>query len=108
MRLLALAACAAAVMGVGANAALAGEITGNGKPLWTGTFTDPVTGEEGHTLHGKSACAFSGQEDDKFLGGPDAGNNSQSWGQIARNLKGAAGGVPGTACNPTKGETIEP
>jgi hypothetical protein len=109
MRPLALAACAAAIMGVGANAALAGEITGNGKPLWTSTITDPDTGEVlGHTLHGQSACAFSGQEDDQFLGGPPADNHSQSWGQIARNLQGAAGGVPGTACNPTKGETTEP
>ena len=83
---------------VSANVAFAGEITGNGTPLWTGT--DPVTGD--HTLHGKSACAFSGQEDDQFLGGPAAGNHAQSWGQIARHAGGALGGVPGTACNPTK------
>ncbi len=108
LRLLALAACAVAVMGVSASAAFAGEITGNGKPLWTSTTVDPVTGEVSHTLHGKSACAFSGQEDDQFLGGPAAGNHAQSWGQIARSAGGALGGVPGTACNPTKGETQEP
>jgi hypothetical protein len=83
---------------VSSSVAFAGEITGNGTPLWTST--DPVTGD--HTLHGKSACAFSGQEDDQFLGGPDADNKSQSWGQIARHAGGALGGVPGTACNPVK------
>ena len=45
-----LAVCAAAVMGVGANAAFAGEVTGNGKPT------------QG-TAHARSICAFSGQND---------------------------------------------
>ena len=80
-----------------ANAAFAGEITGNGTTLWTSTDS-----QGNHTLHGQSACAFSGQEDDQFLGGPDADAHAQSWGQIARNAKGALGGVPGTACNPTR------
>ena len=106
--LLVAALCAVVVAAIGASSAFAGEITGNGKPLWTSTITDPVTGEVSHTLHGQSACAFSGQEDDQFLGGPAADNHSQSWGQIARNANGALGGVPGTACNPTKGETTEP
>ena len=41
--LIAAAVCAAAVALVGAGSAFAGEITGNGKPLWTGTIIDPVT-----------------------------------------------------------------
>jgi len=109
MRLVAVAACATALMGMGASAAFAGEITGNGKPLWTSTTVGP-TGEVSHTLHGKSACAFSGQEDLQFADGGSKGvpGHAQSWGQIARNAGGALGGVPGTACNPTKGETQEP
>ena len=101
-RLAAVAACAAAVVGVGASAALAGEITGNGKPLWTST--DPVTGE--HTLQGKSLCAFSGQEDDRFLApGEWNGKRAQSWGQIPKEVRDfltSVGSNPGIACNPTK------
>ena len=56
-RLFAVAACAAAVVGAGASAAYAGEITGsgNGGPNGDGT--------PGGTLHASSACAFSGLED---------------------------------------------
>jgi len=56
-RLFGVAACAAAVVGLGANAALAGEITGSGKggPNHDGT--------PGGTLNASSACAFSGLED---------------------------------------------
>jgi hypothetical protein len=44
-------------MGVGANAALAGEVTGNGKetPIGAATPEDP---------HAASICSFSGQNDD--------------------------------------------
>ncbi len=45
--------CAAFVVG-GAGATFAGEVTGNGKSLQL----------EGGGLHGASACAFSGLEDD--------------------------------------------
>lgn len=104
------AVCVVGIVGLGSTTALAGEITGNGKPLWTST--DPVTGE--HTLHGRSACAFSGQEDLQFL---DAAGNplaepmkgvpghAQSWGQIdkaTRDFLTTVGAQPGTACNPTK------
>ena len=56
-RLFAVAACAAAVVGVGASAAFAGEITGSGKggPNHDGT--------PGGTLNASSPCAFSGLED---------------------------------------------
>ena len=56
-RLFAVAACAAAVVGVGASAALAGEITGSGKGGPNGD------GTPGGTLNASSACAFSGLED---------------------------------------------
>src|SRR4051794_4739610 len=113
-RLLAVAACLAGVGGVGATSALAGEITGKGKPLWTNT--DQWGGE--HALHGNSICAFSGQEDDQYgavsatddplnvnpLYSATAGH-SQSWGQGVRGTqpKGGFGGFnPGLFCNPTK------
>jgi hypothetical protein len=113
-KLFAAVGCALAVMCFGATAALAGEITGNGKPLWTGTFTDPATGEVFHTLHGKSACAFSGQEDLQFV--DDNGNplatptkgvpgHAQSWGQIPKDFRDfltSVGANPGNSCNPTK------
>ena len=50
-RSFAVAVCAAAVLGVGASAALAGEVTGNGKP---------TAGPE----HANSICVFSGKNDD--------------------------------------------
>ncbi|MGQ0383901.1 MAG: hypothetical protein ACT4UP_04320 [Gammaproteobacteria bacterium] len=51
---LALVASATSILCFGMNGAFAGEITGNGKSL---------KNEDG-TLNGKSACAFSGREDD--------------------------------------------
>ena len=54
-RLLVAALCAAAVTGVGASGALAGEITGNGK--W-------IAGSETAPLNGKSECAYSGRNDE--------------------------------------------
>jgi hypothetical protein len=56
-RLFAVAACAAAIVGAGASAAFAGEITGSGKggPNHDGT--------PGGTLNASSECAFSGLED---------------------------------------------
>ena len=58
-RLLAVASCAAAVVGLGAGSAFAGEITGNGK--W-------IAGSPDAPLHGKSICSFSGQNDNWQLG----------------------------------------
>ena len=112
--LIAAAVCAAFVAVVGAGSAFAGEITGNGKPLWTSTSVDPVTGEVSHTLHANSICAFSGQEDLQFvdakgnpLANPTKGQpgHSQSWGQLVSAgfvdpsvLKGGDPS-PGTSCN---------
>ena len=99
--LLAVAVCAAAVVGAGSGAALAGEITGNGtlKPV-----------------NGNSACAYSGQQDlqwyttdadtqlrtDPTRGDP---SHAQSWGQLdqaTRDYLTSIGLNPGIACNPTK------
>jgi hypothetical protein len=101
-RIVAVAICVVAAVSLTAGSAFAGEITGTGKPLWTNTDQWGVP----HTLHGQSACAFSGQEDNQFPDSPDYDPNaphSQSWGaSFARYAQGALGGVPGTACNPTR------
>lgn len=72
-----------------AQGAVAGEVTGNGKPLWTNTtdWNAPV-----HTLHGNSPCAFSGQEDTQFPASPDYDPNAghtQNWGHTAGRDGGA-------------------
>jgi hypothetical protein len=91
-----------------ASTAFAGEITGNGKSLKTDT------GKWGTGLHGRSECAYSGQEDLQFL--DDHGNplpestkgvpgHAQSWGQIPkadRDFLTSIGLNPGIACNPMK------
>jgi hypothetical protein len=90
------AATALATVGVGS--AFAGEINGNGQ--W-------IAGSESAPLKGKSACAYSGLNDNYVLGNPvpdaDGFTHTQSWGQVIR-VAGPLGGVPGTACNPTRGE----
>ena len=97
-------AAAAMVLTVTASAALAGEVTGNGKPLWTNT----QEWDAFHALHGRSLCAFSGQEDTQFVQSPDYDPNAghaQSWGQIpkaGRDFLTSTGSNPGIACNPTK------
>jgi len=109
---LALIACLV-VAAIAAGAASAGEITGNGKALWTATFTDPNTGDVSHSLHANSICAFSGQDDLQYVdahGNPvpitegDPGH-SQSWGQLVSAgfedpsaLRGG-GDSPGSTCN---------
>jgi len=81
---------------VGVGSAFGGEITGNGK--W-------IAGSESAPLNGKSDCAYSGVNDNYVLGNPvpdaDGFTRTQSWGQVIRNA-GPLGGVPGTACNPTR------
>jgi len=104
---LAAAFCALAFGALGAGSAFAGEVTGNGKPLWTSTAV--VDGEVVHTLHGASACAFSGQEDAQYPASPDYDPtntaHAQSWGQIPKTVRDfltTIGSNPGNACNPTK------
>ena len=106
-RALAVASCAVAVVAFSAGSAFAGEITGNGKPLWTSTDA-----EGNHTLHGNSACAFSGQEDLQYL--DDDSNplddvvkgepaHSQNWGHV-KQASGMDGGAGPHGCNPHVGE----
>ncbi len=85
-RLFVVAVCSAAVMGLGANAALAGEVTGSGK-------------KEGQN-QGKSWCSFSGLND-RLEGEGPTDTQSQSYGQDVK-----AGNAdphvanPGLFCNP--------
>ena len=104
-RIFAVAACVAAVMGLGAGSAFAGEVTGKGRY---------IAGSDAAPLHGKSACAYSGVNDNYALGNiktdesgnliPDADGftRTQSWGQVVRN----AGPLGGAAfgCNPNRAE----
>jgi hypothetical protein len=111
-RLLVVAVCTAAVAASGAGSAFAGEITGNGKPLWTNTDVWGVPpGSVPHILNGNSPCAFSGQEDNQFPGtadnpnpefDPDAGN-VQNWGHVKHGA-GLTGGAGPAGCNPHVGE----
>jgi hypothetical protein len=61
-RLCVIAVCAAAFMGVGANAALAGEVNGNGDntPIGAAPDNDP---------HASSECSFSGLNDEYYRDG---------------------------------------
>ena len=92
---LGLVATAASILCLGASAAFAGEITGNGKSL---------KNPDG-TLNGKSECAFSGREDDPS----DTlfkGDIAQSWGQIAKAVRDTFPAFlhPGVACNPQRSQ----
>jgi hypothetical protein len=84
--LLAVAVCAAAFAGVGANAALAGEVTGSGANL--------------DQNQGRSWCSFSGLNDQ--VDGP-VGTRAQSYGQeLKLGLVDPHVVNPGVACNPNK------
>ena len=92
-RMLAVAACIAVVVGVGAGSALAGEVTGKGKetPIGAAPETDP---------HASSICSFSGQNDSEPPPGRTA-PHVQSWGQIPKAVRDEirATDHPGIACN---------
>src|SRR5436190_99869 len=92
LRLFVCAVFVTAVMALGASAAFAGEITGNGQLK---------------TVHGNSPCAYSGQEDLQWytdnsdstrLDNPVKGapSRTQNWGQtkLATGLTGGANNVP--------------
>ena len=93
MRLFAAAVSVAVMMALGASAAFAGEITGNGTLK---------------TVNGNSPCAFSGQEDLQWyatdadnpadrLSNPIKGDpaHSQNWGHVKQDV-GATGGANST------------
>ena len=78
---------------LGANPALAGEVNGKGKEIPGGD-------------QGRSACSFSGQQDDPVAdAGFFRGDRVQSWGQIPkfmRDILTMLGSHPGHACNPNR------
>ena len=89
-------------VGFMASVASAGEITGNGREK---------------VVNGRSACAFSGQEDLQWFQDQDTDlipvvnfvrgvpGHSQSWGQIPKSFRDfltSIGSNPGIACNPNK------
>jgi hypothetical protein len=85
--LLAAAVCAVA-LGVGANTALAGEVTGSGKKQ--------------DQNQGRSWCSFSGLNDQLDGEGP-VGPRAQSYGQeLKLGLVDPHVSNPGVACNPNK------
>jgi hypothetical protein len=92
MRLFVAAVAVAVMMALGASAAFAGEITGNGKLK---------------AVNGNSPCAFSGQEDLQWYtadgdttlrSDPTKGDpaHSQNWGQIVSAAGGGIGGANST------------
>jgi hypothetical protein len=91
---------ACAMWMLGASPAFAGEVNGKGDPIPGGA-------------KGKSACSFSGQQDDPEEDeGFFRGDRVQSWGQIPLDEGGVndlgrafltmIGLHPGQACNPTR------
>jgi hypothetical protein len=92
---LGLTVCATSILCLAMNAALAGEITGNGKSL---------KNPDG-TLNGKSVCAFSGREDDP-ADPLFRGDIAQAWGQILKVIRDTFPAFlhPGVSCNPQRSE----
>ena len=82
------ALCAMAVAGTGASVALAGEVTGNGKPVKAVTVT-------------QSVCAFSGKNDNPTSTDPEnPGGVAQSYGYSVVRAGGKAfAPPPSEACN---------
>jgi hypothetical protein len=78
------------------SAAFAGEVTGNGQ--W-------IAGSPDAPLHGQSACAYSGRQDDPNE--PGFRNVlAQAWGLLekaTREFLTSIGMNPGSACNPSTG-----
>ena len=70
-RLFAMAVCAATVMGIGANAALAGDITG--KP----GASKYIAGSDSAPIKGNSECAYSGLNDEYYILGDTSAPRTQ-------------------------------
>jgi hypothetical protein len=76
---------ALAVAALTTSSALAGEITGNGKPT-------------GAPAHSNSECSFSGLDDPD----PDPFGRTQNWGQLSKEQRAfleSIGQTPWQACN---------
>ena len=113
-RLISAIGAAALITSLSASLVLAGEVTGNGKSLHV-----DGGGKWGTGLHGRSFCAYSGQEDLQYWdenGNPlpaaqkGVPGHAQSWGQIPkadRDVIGPLGFHPGRACNPNYGPPPE-
>ena len=113
-RLITAIGAAALITSLSASLVLAGEVTGNGKSLHV-----DGGGKWGTGLHGRSFCAYSGQEDLQYWdenGDPleaahkGTPGHAQSWGQIPKAVRdaiGPAGFHPGRACNPNYGPPPE-
>jgi hypothetical protein len=101
---------AALVASLSVTAVLAGEVTGNGKVLTV------EQSKWGTGVHGRSLCAYSGQEDLQFFVDEETDSqpvenfvrgvpgHAQSWGQIPKEFRDfltSIGHNPGLACNPT-------
>ena len=100
-RILIAVGASVALLGLGSGAVFAGEVTGNG------TLKE---------VHGRSSCAFSGQEDLQWFTNdvdripredPTRGDpgHAQSWGQIDKGTRAfltSIGMNPGIACNPNR------
>jgi hypothetical protein len=71
---------AAAVLGVGTGTAFAGEVNGNG---------EYIAGSDEAPLHGKSECAYSGLNDEYYVGGDKSAPRTQHP---------PPGGIAGQAC----------
>ena len=87
-RLLVVAASVAVMVGAGASAAFAGEVTGKGK-------------DTAAPANANSICAFSGLDDMDFLA-PVQPGVVQNWGSIPKEVRdflATIGEHPGTACN---------
>lgn len=101
------AICATALVGIGGSPAVAGEMTGNGKSLATvpNPDYDPSNPHSSEFLiKGKSACAYSGQNDGfhdpNLAEGPeDAATRTQTPGGAIRS--GMPGRLVGMFCNPS-------
>ena len=94
--LLAVAACAAAVVGVGASAALAGEVKGPPR-----TVTGPSTDYTAARTHANSVCAYSGLNDNPLSTNPrNPPGQVQSYGfsVVSQGLKDVVADSPGESC----------
>ena len=93
-RMLAVAACTAAVVGVGAGSAFAGEVKG---PPASGPTTDYTAAR----THANSICAYSGLNDNPASTNPmDPGGRVQSYGQDVKNGSADPHAFnPGDACH---------
>lgn len=99
IRVFSVAACAAAMIGMGGTAASAGEIGGSGN--YTPVNPDPLVEGEGVAA---SECAFSGLNDEYVLGDTSFSrvqNYAKTKAELAEIGIVLPKGLPGFACNPS-------